>query len=129
MLIRYPTQGNDCLVDTEKQCIKMHICFRLYVIGKTNTDRQTYIWIDINGEVKVAVILSKIVFFPVANFFKHMFSVSLTNLQSIRTFHQKLLRVKLMSSCMHHLSCTKAAVLTKIVFQHHTSSCTYSVCL
>ena len=51
-------RGNDCLVDTEKQCIKMHSCFRLNVIVKTNTD----IWIDINDEVKVAVILSKMIF-------------------------------------------------------------------
>ena len=33
------------------------------MIGETNTDGQTYIWMDINGQVKVAVILSKIIFF------------------------------------------------------------------
>ena len=32
------------------------------MIGKTNTDRQTDIWIYINGEFKVAVILSKMTF-------------------------------------------------------------------
>ena len=44
---------------TEKQCNKMHICSRLYVTEKLNTDRQTDIQIYIKGEVKVAVILSK----------------------------------------------------------------------
>ena len=30
--------------------------------GKTNTDRQIDIWIDINGEAKVAVTLTKMIF-------------------------------------------------------------------
>ena len=68
---RYSPQGNDCLVGTEKQWNKMHSCFRLHVTGKTNTDK-TGIRIGINGEVKVAVILS------VANFFMHMFNMSLS---------------------------------------------------
>ena len=67
---------------TEKQCIKMHICFRLYVIRKTNTDRQTNIWVDINGEVKMS--FCQKCFFPVADFFMYMFNISLMNLQSIR---------------------------------------------
>ena len=46
------------------------------MIGKTNTDRQTNTWIDINGKDKVTVILVKKFFFPVANFFMHMFNMS-----------------------------------------------------
>ena len=86
------------MVGIEKQCIKMHIYLRLYVIGKTNTDRQTNILIDINGEVKEAVILSKKIF-PVANFLMHMFNMSLMNLQSIRIC-QQILQVKLLSPCL-----------------------------
>ena len=40
----------------------MHICFKLYVIGKTNTYKQADLWTDINGKVKVIVILSKRIF-------------------------------------------------------------------
>ena len=43
-------QVNNCLVGTKQHSIKMHICFRLYVIGKTTTT--TDIWIDLNGIVK-----------------------------------------------------------------------------
>ena len=74
------------------------------MIGKTNTDRQTNKWIDINNEVKVAVILSKKIF-PVANFFMQMF-MSLMNLQSIRIC-QQILQVKLISKCMHSLRAYK----------------------
>ena len=52
-----------CPVDTDKQCIKTHICFRLYVCVKTRKPiRQTGIWTDINGEVNVVVTLSKMIF-------------------------------------------------------------------
>ena len=44
-------------------------------------------------------------FFSVANFFMHMFDVSLMTLQSIRIC-QQVLRVKVISPCMHYLSCT-----------------------
>ena len=54
------------------KCIFASDCMWL---RKTNTDRQTEIWIDINGEVKVAVILSKMIFFPAANFFLHMWHI------------------------------------------------------
>ena len=50
------------------------------------------IWLDINGEVKVAVFLSKH-YFSVAKFFMHMFNMSKINLQSIR-IRQYVLRVK-----------------------------------
>ena len=70
------------------------------MIEKTKTD----IRIDINGEVKVAVILSNMSF-PVAIFFMHMFNMSLMNLQSIR-ISQQILRVKEISPCMHYLSST-----------------------
>ena len=86
----------------------MHICLKLYVIEKTNTNRQTGgqadIWIDINREVKVAVNSVKNDFFPLANYFMHMFNMSLMNLQCIRIC-QQILRVKLISPCMHYLSC------------------------
>ena len=39
-----PPQGNDCLLATEKHCIKMYICLRLYVARETNTDRQAHEW-------------------------------------------------------------------------------------
>ena len=52
--------------------------------GETNTDRQTDTWMGINGLVTVAVILSKLIFFPAANIFMHMFSMSVMSLQSIR---------------------------------------------
>ena len=74
------------------------------MIEKTNTDRQTDIWIDINGEVKVAVVLSKIIF-TLAIFFMHMFNMSLMNLQSIRICQQNLC-AKLISLCMHYPSST-----------------------
>ena len=96
---------------------------------------QTDIWIDINGEVKVAVILSKMFFFFSSNLLHvYMFNMSLMNLQSIRIC-QQILHAKLISPCMHYPNSTIsehtkprnqelpkngyvkiAVVLTKIIF-------------
>ena len=51
---------------------KLHICFKLYVIEKIDTDRHTNIWIDINSEVKVAVILPKNIFSSSKLFHAHV---------------------------------------------------------
>ena len=121
-----PTHGNDCRLGTDIQCIEMYICFRLYVIGETNTDRQTY------G------------FCPVANFFMHMFndfnkSAKYQNVTN--TLGQADFTIHALSS-MHYLrpyktqlsrstqngEVKKAVVLTKKIFKHHTS-CTCSICL
>ena len=62
--------------------------------GKTNVDRQTNIWIDINVKVKVTI----------ANFMQ-MFNMSLMNLEGIKIC-QQILQVNLISTCMHYIRCT-----------------------
>ena len=77
--------------------------------------------------------------FSASNYFIHIFNMSVTYLQNAEKIHRKLYE-ELISQNMHYqtlftrCSCQKMAKLktvnlSKIFFQHQTSSCTSSVCL
>ena len=78
--------------------------------------------------------------FSASNFFMHIFNMFVTYLPSVEKIHWKL-QEELISQSMHyqplfsrcsHRKRAKLKALSvcqKVFFQHHTSSCKFSVCL